>query len=546
MSIISETDVMDMLTYSSDSHKMEVVVVVKELEEDIGIACDSQHVHKHDTSGNIMTNNDIIVGGMSEGILDNPDLEENTLIVGSRFEDSFSFKQVIRSNAIIHNFDITIKASDKSRVIATCSYRGCPWRIRGCRFLIGVDACHLKSKYLGVLLSANCLDGNNGLFTIAFVVAESESRKSWEWFLKNLLEALNCDIEHLAFISDMEKGLGEAIKVVFPTAEHRVCMRHFWKNIKKFFRCEDGHKLQKLVWKAANTFSQHNFNAYFEEIRSLSPGVYSYLSALKCKWSKSTFSLHIKNHYNTNNMSESFNAWVEEARSKPVVDLIDMVRGMMMEQRSQRKINCSSWKGPLVPCVEEYLRDVTTTKNHFIIRESTSTKAEVEGRNDRHEVDIENRICSCGFWQVCGLPCIHGASFIGSKHYNLWHTYVDEHYYTFRYKMAYDGAIRTLPGKEQWMILSDGEVVGPPISRRPRGRPKKRRIKNFLETTKKAKLSHKCGRCNSWGHHRSTCKNPLNGGSVDNYNEFEMPTTSAPREKMPIRRADHEDNCCEY
>ncbi|PKU82943.1 hypothetical protein MA16_Dca021827 [Dendrobium catenatum] len=67
---------------------------------------------------------------MSHGIIDSLGLEENSLIVGSRFEDSFNSKQVICSNATILNFDINIKASDKSRVIATCSYHGCPWRIR--------------------------------------------------------------------------------------------------------------------------------------------------------------------------------------------------------------------------------------------------------------------------------------------------------------------------------------------------------------------------------------------------------------------------------
>ncbi|PKU62599.1 hypothetical protein MA16_Dca028603 [Dendrobium catenatum] len=398
MPIISDIDVMEMLTNSSGSHRMEVVVVVKELEENMGMTCDSDHIEMRDLSGNITTINDGLVGGISDGVIRSPDLEDNSLVVGSRFEDSCSFKQSIRSNAIIHNFDIKIKASDKTRVIATCSYRGCPWRIRaslcsdghsfevkklhpthlcpgvnragnkqattswvaqeiqeivkrnpditpknisntlettyglslpymkiwrsrelardqmfgsiddnykwvptlrsellrrnpgshityqcdnnnksfkrffvsfkvcidgflsGCRHLIGVDACHLKSKYLGVLLSANCLDGNNGLFTIAVAVAESESKKSWEWFLKNLSEAFSCEVEQLAFISDMEKGLGEAIRVVFPKAEHRVCMRHLWKNIKKFFRCADGQKLQKLVWTAANSFSEHKLN----------------------------------------------------------------------------------------------------------------------------------------------------------------------------------------------------------------------------------------------------------------------------------------------
>ncbi|PKU68181.1 hypothetical protein MA16_Dca012850 [Dendrobium catenatum] len=507
-----------------------------------------------DVSATNTVNNDILVDGLYDASFVGGVEETNILCVGSRFEDSSSFKQAIRSNAILQNFAIRIKASDKSRVIATCTYRGCPWRIRaslcsdghsfevrkllsthlcpgvnragnkqatsswiaheiqdivkrnpdvtpkdignnlettfglslpymkiwrsrelareqmfgsvddnykwvptlrsellnrnpgshityqcdkqngsfkrffvsfkvcidgflaGCRYLIGIDACHLKSKYLGVLLSANSLDGNNGLFNIAFAVAESESKKSWEWFLMNLSQSFDVHIEHLAFISDMEKGLGEAIKTVFPHAEHRVCMRHLWKNLK-----------------AANCYSSHEFNSKLQQIFNINPQVHSYLTSLSYKWSKATFSNHIRNHYNTNNMDESFNSWVEEARSKPVVDLIDMIRGMLMEQRAHRKSNAVSWRGPLVPCVDEYIRDVTTRKEHFIIRQSTATKAEVEGLSERHEVDIENHTCTCGFWQISGLPCKHVAAFVGSKHHTLWHTYVDELYYSYRY-----------------------------------------------------------------------------------------------------------------
>ncbi|XP_020689434.1 uncharacterized protein LOC110104602 [Dendrobium catenatum] len=204
----------------------------------------------------------------------------------------------------------------------------------------------------------------------------------------------------------MEKGLGEAIKLVFPNAEHRICMRHLWKNIKKHFRCDDGQILQKLIWSAANCYNIHEYDSKLEQLLLISPQVHSYLTSLTCKWSKATFSKAIKNHYNTNNMAESFNSWIEEARSKPVVDLIDIIRGMLMEQRSHRKLNSNSWKNPLVPCVEEYIRDVTTRKEHFIIRQSTPTKAEVEGIKDRHEVDIESHMCTCGFWQLSGLPCV--------------------------------------------------------------------------------------------------------------------------------------------
>ena len=51
--------------------------------------------------------------------------------------------------------------------------------LRGCRSFIGFDGCHLKGPYGGVLLSAVALDGNNGLFPVAFAVVESETKDNW-------------------------------------------------------------------------------------------------------------------------------------------------------------------------------------------------------------------------------------------------------------------------------------------------------------------------------------------------------------------------------
>ena len=44
-----------------------------------------------------------------------------------------------------------------------------------CRPFIGLDGCHLRSKYLKILLSATALNGNNGLFPIAFAIVEGDS-----------------------------------------------------------------------------------------------------------------------------------------------------------------------------------------------------------------------------------------------------------------------------------------------------------------------------------------------------------------------------------
>lgn len=50
--------------------------------------------------------------------------------------------------------------------------------LQDCRHHIRLDACHLKSKYFGVLLFTNTLDGNNGLLNLAFIVVETKSRNT--------------------------------------------------------------------------------------------------------------------------------------------------------------------------------------------------------------------------------------------------------------------------------------------------------------------------------------------------------------------------------
>jgi hypothetical protein len=81
--------------------------------------------------------------------------------------------------------------------------------VRGCRPWFGIDGCHLKGPYGGVLLSAVAVDGNNGMFPIAFAVVEVECKDSWKFFLSLLGDALRSVPEwkdkHVTIMSDMQK-----------------------------------------------------------------------------------------------------------------------------------------------------------------------------------------------------------------------------------------------------------------------------------------------------------------------------------------------------
>ena len=49
----------------------------------------------------------------------------------------------------------------------------------GCRPVIFVDSCHIKTRYRGQLLAAVGVDPNNCIFPIAIVVVEVEDNPNW-------------------------------------------------------------------------------------------------------------------------------------------------------------------------------------------------------------------------------------------------------------------------------------------------------------------------------------------------------------------------------
>ncbi|XP_042483005.1 uncharacterized protein LOC122063347 [Macadamia integrifolia] len=79
--------------------------------------------------------------------------------------------------------------------------------VKGCKPLIGVDGCHLKGRYRGILLSAVSYDGNNEIFPVTYVVVEVECKDSCLFFLECLYEALGMITDDMAltFMLDKQK-----------------------------------------------------------------------------------------------------------------------------------------------------------------------------------------------------------------------------------------------------------------------------------------------------------------------------------------------------
>ena len=67
------------------------------------------------------------------------------------------------------------------------------------------------------------------------------------------------------------------------------------------------------------------------------------------QWSKSHFSDHPKSDVLLNNMCESFNAAILQARDKPIITLVEMVRTYIMKRIVSKREAAEKWKQPVAP-----------------------------------------------------------------------------------------------------------------------------------------------------------------------------------------------------
>ena len=106
------------------------------------------------------------------------------------------------------------------------------------------------------------------------------------------------------------------------------------KNFKKY----PGDFYEQTIWDAARVFSFNEFKRHMEILAIESTKAFEELMSMeKYVWFRSQFCTYSKNHYITNNLSDSFNAWILEARYSPAVNLVDKIRIQIMEKFEHRK-----------------------------------------------------------------------------------------------------------------------------------------------------------------------------------------------------------------
>ncbi|VFR00275.1 unnamed protein product [Cuscuta campestris] len=239
-------------------------------------------------------------------------------------------------------------------------------------------------------------------------------------------------------ISDRHEGIISAVNTVFPGVSHGHCIYHIFGNIKHNFRGSQ----KSLSWKfygAARAASKAECYQYLQYLEQDDPRIIPYLDDIGFeKWARS-FST---NRYSimTSNLAESMNSVDAVPREYPIARVVDFL---------------------LVRPASNF---------EFLV-------IETDGRS--FVVNFQDRTCTCGEFQLDNFVCVHAVAVTRQRPGLSCYDYVSPYYTASAWSSAYNGVVHPIPSKDLWVLPDDVHAIickPPTCSKRPPGRPKKRRI----------------------------------------------------------------------
>ncbi|GJU12596.1 mutator type transposase [Tanacetum coccineum] len=168
---------------------------------------------------------------------------------------------------------------------------------RACgREILGLDGCFMSGPWPGQILIAVGVDANNGIYPVAYAIVEAVGVDANNGIYPVAYAIVETEKDlgieanfNYTFIFDRQRGLIQAIASVFPSAEHRYCVRHVHENMKSQFK---GGIYKEMLWNAAKATSVGEFNKKIAELKSFNFAAYDRLMKISAEqWSRAYFQL---------------------------------------------------------------------------------------------------------------------------------------------------------------------------------------------------------------------------------------------------------------
>ncbi|XP_060179076.1 uncharacterized protein LOC132609216 isoform X2 [Lycium barbarum] len=353
----------------------------------------------------------------------------------------------------------------------------------GLRPFIGLDGTFLKGKAKGQILTVVAQDSMNHFYPIAWAVVDKETKATWLWFLELLGKSLNFNNgEGITLVSDMQKGLIEAVQQALPAALHRFCVKHIKANWRK--KGKKTKEMTKVLWWCAWSTYREELDGHLKTLGDLSEEAKDHLLDYPIEtWCRTFFDTVCKNQKVENNLVESFNSWILVPRHKAIIGMLEEIRIKVMEMVSNNEEEvltwATEWSPESIQMYNEFQKIATRCTLHF----NGDYGFEVSEGNDKHIVNFSIKKCTCRVWDLTGIPCPHA---IKALHYKKLDPLKEIHWWYSKeaYLLTYHHKLQPVPGPKFWKI-DPAEAMEPPPLVNMAGRPREKRKRDKDEALKR-------------------------------------------------------------
>ncbi|KAL7243140.1 hypothetical protein ACSBR1_015541 [Camellia fascicularis] len=119
---------------------------------------------------------------------------------------------------------------------------------------------------------------------------------------------------------------------------------------------------------------------------------------------------------------------------------------------------------------EKKLEEVFNDAKVWIVKKCSDDIYEIQ-LDHSVMVDIGKRSCSCRLWEIDSFPCKHGFYAIKRSGKDL-NCFLDDYYRVSSFCDSYTHSIYPVPSMWKPNVVVNGDVVLPPLCKRPAGRPR--------------------------------------------------------------------------
>ncbi|KAL3690154.1 hypothetical protein R1sor_016463 [Riccia sorocarpa] len=267
---------------------------------------------------------------------------------------------------------------------------------------IGLDACHSKNhKFLGQVLLATAMDGNNHVNYLAYAVVDKENEENWTWFLLLLRRAVvGIGAVGVQFVSDRCKGIVNAVKEIFPGQSHTHCTAHLERNVKQRF----GNKMVDMF--KFNALKRSKYKEVLQAITATSAECAQYVGNIDPK-TYTAYAVPLPRFgHTTSNLVEVANSCVLPLRAYAPFKLCYQLYLYLMELKARRQKEAAEMQGLFTPYASDVLRKHEEFAGSYRVRMASANQTLVQSNMKDFIVGTFPTVsCTCLSYMDMVIPC---------------------------------------------------------------------------------------------------------------------------------------------